>query len=315
MTRRDDRQREVLRRRDHLVQHAVDAVAHLEFVFERLEVDVRRLVLDRLQQHEVEQTNNLVVFRSGGEFFKVDRLAAALQRLERVRVAEFSHHRRHRRAFPAVLLLEDAVDLLGRRDDGIDLEAHEQAKVIHRPEVVRVLHRNRDGLGALVELERNDLIGVRRFSGKGIECRLRNLIGGDLHHPHAGLPGGGGQHIVLGDVPHLHQDFAEALVLPLVLAGLLNAERLVHLIARDLAQFGEDATNATSFEFGRVDLAGAARRPAASRLFCACLRHALPLRPSVATVAHKTRHPKSVRTRQTACCLECTGFTRITNTK
>ncbi len=57
----DDRQREVLRRRDHLVEDAVDAVAHLELVLERLEVDVGGLVLDRLEQHEVEQPDDLVV--------------------------------------------------------------------------------------------------------------------------------------------------------------------------------------------------------------------------------------------------------------
>ena len=41
---------QVARRRHHLVEHAVAAVAHLVLVLERLEVDVRGLVLDRQQQ-------------------------------------------------------------------------------------------------------------------------------------------------------------------------------------------------------------------------------------------------------------------------
>jgi hypothetical protein len=64
------------RRRHHLVQHAVDAVAHLELVLERLEVDVRGLVLDRLQQHEVDQLADRVGVGGVLERSQVDRLAA-----------------------------------------------------------------------------------------------------------------------------------------------------------------------------------------------------------------------------------------------
>ncbi len=48
-------------RRHHLVEHAVDAVAHLELVLERLEVDVGGLVLDGLHEDEVEELDDLVV--------------------------------------------------------------------------------------------------------------------------------------------------------------------------------------------------------------------------------------------------------------
>ena len=46
---------QVARRRHHLVEHAVAAVAHLVFVFERLEVDVAGLVLDGQQEHHVDE--------------------------------------------------------------------------------------------------------------------------------------------------------------------------------------------------------------------------------------------------------------------
>ena len=74
-----DREGEVLGRRHHLVEDAVDAVAHLELVLEGLEVDIGGLVLDGLEQDEVEQADDLVVLRRGGELLEVDRLAASLE--------------------------------------------------------------------------------------------------------------------------------------------------------------------------------------------------------------------------------------------
>ena len=46
---------EVPRRRDHFQQHAVALVAHFILLLERLEVDVRRAVADRHQQHHVDE--------------------------------------------------------------------------------------------------------------------------------------------------------------------------------------------------------------------------------------------------------------------
>jgi hypothetical protein len=47
---RDDRKREMTRGRRHFVKRTVDAIADFEFVFERLEVNIARAVLDRLIQ-------------------------------------------------------------------------------------------------------------------------------------------------------------------------------------------------------------------------------------------------------------------------
>ena len=46
---------QMARRRHHFVQHAVGLDADAEFVLERLEVQVAGVVLDRQQQHHVEQ--------------------------------------------------------------------------------------------------------------------------------------------------------------------------------------------------------------------------------------------------------------------
>ena len=77
-------------RRHHLVQHAVDAVAHLEFALERLEVDVRGLVLDGLQQHEVDQLADRVGIGGFFEAVDVDGFAAVFEVFERVVVVEFA---------------------------------------------------------------------------------------------------------------------------------------------------------------------------------------------------------------------------------
>ena len=46
---------QVARRRHHFVEHAVAAIAHLVFVFKRLEMDVAGLVLDGQQEHHVDE--------------------------------------------------------------------------------------------------------------------------------------------------------------------------------------------------------------------------------------------------------------------
>jgi hypothetical protein len=91
----DDGQGQVPRRRDHLVEDPVDAVPHLELVLKRLEVDVGRLVLDRLEQHEVDQPHDLVVLGGLGELFKVDRLPPSGQRRQLVRLPQLGHDRGH----------------------------------------------------------------------------------------------------------------------------------------------------------------------------------------------------------------------------
>ena len=66
------------RRRDQFEQNAVDPKPHLILVFKRLEVDVRSLVANRCEQHEIDQFPH----RSGiGHFFdrfQVDRRLVAI---------------------------------------------------------------------------------------------------------------------------------------------------------------------------------------------------------------------------------------------
>ncbi len=76
---RRDGQRHVPRRRHHLVQHAVDAVAHLELIVKGFEVDVARLVLDGLEQHQVEELLDRVEVHHLLDFGEVDGVSAVVE--------------------------------------------------------------------------------------------------------------------------------------------------------------------------------------------------------------------------------------------
>jgi hypothetical protein len=45
-------------RRRHFVKRAIDPIANFEFVFERLEVNVARAILDRLVENKIDKTND-----------------------------------------------------------------------------------------------------------------------------------------------------------------------------------------------------------------------------------------------------------------
>ena len=235
------------RRRDHLVQNPVDAVAHLELVLERLEMDVRGLVLDRLEQHEVDQPHHLVVVGGLGQLLEVDRLAPALEGRQGVGLAQLGHEPGHRAVLARVPLGEHLVDLILRGHHRVDLEAHQQAEVVDRPEVVRALHGDGDGPRLLVVVERDDLVGVGALRGQGLDRRRGDSVDIDLHHPHARLAGQGSQDVVLLDVLQPNQQPPDRLA-----AGLLELERLVDLVAGHLAELGEHPPQPPPLELGGV---------------------------------------------------------------
>ena len=65
------------RRRRHFVERAVDAVADLELVLERLEVDVARAVLNRLEQDQIDEANDRRGVRFGFDIASPPRRRAA----------------------------------------------------------------------------------------------------------------------------------------------------------------------------------------------------------------------------------------------
>ena len=73
---RDNRKGEMARRWRHFVKSTINAITDFELVFERLEMDVTRAILDRLKQNEINETNDRRRVRFGldrcGAFIAAD---------------------------------------------------------------------------------------------------------------------------------------------------------------------------------------------------------------------------------------------------
>ena len=83
---RGQRQLHLLGRRRGVHQHAVDAVAQAQHLFERLDMNVAGAVLDRLDQNQVGQLDDRRFFAGGGELVEVDLLDRLPGDLDIVRI-------------------------------------------------------------------------------------------------------------------------------------------------------------------------------------------------------------------------------------
>ena len=167
----DHRGGQVDRRALAFGEHAVDAVAHLQAVLERLDVDVGRAQLDRALDHQVHQPDHR---RFRGEVAQV---------LDVVEVAALAFRglddRAHRAAALAVPALDQVVDLRTQRHQRAHLALHRQAQCVERVRVLRVGQQHVDrGLafadGADVELL-HELGGERHALGR----QLRHVLDAD----------------------------------------------------------------------------------------------------------------------------------------
>ena len=127
------------RRRRHFIKRAIDAVADFEFVFERLEMNVACVVLDRLIQNEIDKSDDrrcvrLCFNRS---------LAVSLAQLQRFAgFAELLEHFLHARRVGAVILFNQFFDLLWRRDHYLYLFAKCETQVFGNLHIKRIDQRH-----------------------------------------------------------------------------------------------------------------------------------------------------------------------------
>ena len=140
---RDDRQRQVPGRRGHLVERAVHAVADLEFVLERLEMDVAGPVLDGLVEDQIHVADDGRGVGLGLDVLQF-RLAllAVFERLRRPVPPGFhSGSRRPRRR-----LLDQRLDLLDGRDDDLDGLAQGEAQILGDLRIEGIGEADGDGI-------------------------------------------------------------------------------------------------------------------------------------------------------------------------
>ena len=139
---RNDRQREVARRRGHFVKRAVHAIADFEFVLERLEVNVAGAVLDCLIENKIDKADD-----RRGVRFRFDRSGFIFAHLQQLAgFAELLEDVLHARRLAAVILFDQVLDLIGRRDDNIDIFAKREPQVLARAQIERIDQRKADGV-------------------------------------------------------------------------------------------------------------------------------------------------------------------------
>src|SRR6266446_6602877 len=126
-------------RRRHLVKRAIDAIANFEFVFERLEVNVARAVLDRLVKDEIDKANDRCCIR-----LRFDRgLAVSLAQLQKLAsFAELLENFIHAGGIAAVMLLDQFFDLLGRRNHYLNVFTERETEVLCSMGIKRIDQRD-----------------------------------------------------------------------------------------------------------------------------------------------------------------------------
>ena len=147
----DERGREVQRRRLQLVEHAVHAIANLELVLERLQVDVGRAVADGLVEDVVEQLAHgrrvrhllgvLEVGHAGGP----DALSRLLAARDAV-LLDLLQDRGHHLLLAAVRLVDGRGNLARVGNDAVDVAVRREADIVERGFVHGIRHRNREHL-------------------------------------------------------------------------------------------------------------------------------------------------------------------------
>src|SRR5690606_18737100 len=113
------------------LEDAVDAIANGELVLVRLDVDVARALVDRLDDDLVDEPDDARLLRH------LEEVLRALARRSGFGLAD-AHHRVDRVAADAVVRLDQLVDLRLGSEHGLDAEPGEHARLVEGVEVVGV---------------------------------------------------------------------------------------------------------------------------------------------------------------------------------
>ena len=124
-------QRQVLGRGRHFIKRAVHAVADLELVLERLEMNVAGAVLHRLEQNEVDEPHDRDFVGDVGQDGRIVGLGGGGGFLGDARViAEFLEDVRDAFAVSAIIPLDGLFNLRGVRHHQLDVLADDKTEFI-----------------------------------------------------------------------------------------------------------------------------------------------------------------------------------------
>ena len=203
----DDGVRQVPGRWNHLVQHAVRTHADLEFVLKRLEVDVRRLVLNRQQHHHVQQlADGMRVHVLVGE---VERPLLGIEAHRFGRLLQPGDHVLDTVFLGGVVLDNGRFHGLRGRHSSPDFHPDEVPQVVQRPQILRVRHRH--GEDVVFHRNRNDLVHLGHRRGHQVDHLGRNVRLRQIDDRHVPLLGQRFGQLFVGDESQLERDLAEDL--------------------------------------------------------------------------------------------------------
>ena len=214
---RDDGVAVLERRRHHRLQHAVDAEPDPHFLFVRLDVDVARALLNRRQHQRVDELDDrrlaaLPLERRGVDFLGVvDDLEVAVVRrgpssssaCETMSALIALPFGRRRRVGLREVLRDRLADRRLGGDDRLDVQARQELDVVHREDVGRIRHRERQRRPGLAD--GNDVVlggglGRNQADDGGVEIEFL-----EVDRRHAVLPAEDRRDVFVGEDAELDE--------------------------------------------------------------------------------------------------------------
>ncbi|MBA7624991.1 hypothetical protein ES703_32412 [subsurface metagenome] len=166
----------MLWRRYHLIEHAVNPVTHLVLIFEGLKMNVRCFIPNRLQQNKVKKLLDGVRFGKLLQLIQVDTLVSALEFRKETVVLNLAYQVIDALFFGLVVFSQGLFQGLAIGYLRRNLETHQRAQVVRRPEIVWIIEHNCQFIFLLVVFNRHNVIGLSHL------CRhLGDYIGGDIY--------------------------------------------------------------------------------------------------------------------------------------
>ena len=257
------------RRRHDVVEDAVDAVPDAQLLLVRLDVNVAGALLNGGHEHDVHEPDDRRVFTLARERVRADllqlfenldivradaerrlqlleaaagHLERAASRLLRAGLAPLRAGRGPTAALAArVVLLDRVGDGDFRRDDRLDGVAGHELDVVHREDVGRVRHRDRERAAGTAQ--RDDLVLARGLGGNKLDDGEIDLELREVDGRNAVLLAEERGDLLVLDEPHLDEVVPE---LPPV--GLLLRQRLLKLLRGDQFLLEKEFTYADGHE-------------------------------------------------------------------